>query len=142
MRLMSLLKKMVYKDAEPKSIDCVHEVHVKIHNFDLICYLFTEGTVGYRDIGIQLYSNSLSKMTKDIFDPLKELSKNGCEFPNTMIRFYNYTGQLKIDIPLEVFSVKGKNDISKYKNRPWYKENLKTIKTFNNIHYKQNNKLV
>jgi len=137
MRLLSLINHFV-SGSNKKSIEtnsCTQEVFVKIHNFDLLCYLFTEGTIGYRDIGIQLYSNSLSKMTKEIFDPLKELSASGCKFKNTMIRFYNYNGQFNIDIPLEVFSIKGKIDITKYKNRSWYKENVKTVKKFNKLHY-------
>jgi hypothetical protein len=136
-RLIKSLFKSKEKENEIFEKDfCIVKIKLNNEKFANVAKIYEEGKINYRQIFVYVYNMNLSKMDKEIFKPLSEKAKDGCDAKDVFIRFQTLSGRYYVDIPLAVFSLKKNIRKSVLKKAKWYKNSIKKIKEFKKVNKK------
>ena len=131
--LKSLFKK---KEKENELFDeefCIVKVKMNNEKFANVCDIYEKGKINYRQIFVYVYDMNISKMDNEIFRPLSEKAKDGCDVKDVFIRFETLSERYYVDIPLVVFSLKKNIRKNVLKRAKWYKNSMKKIKEFKKV---------
>ena len=112
---------------------CIVNVKVNNEKFAEIVKLYEKGKINYRQIFVYVYNTNLQKMDTEIFKPLSEKAKDGCDAKDVYIRFQTFSGRYYVDIPLGVFSVKKNIRKNVLKRAKWYKQSMRKVREFKKV---------
>jgi len=112
---------------------CIVKVKMNNEKFANVCDIYEKGKINYRQIFVYVYDMNISKMDNEIFKPLSEKAKDGCDAKDVFIRFETLSERYYVDIPLVVFSLKKNIRKNVLKRAKWYKNSMKKIKEFKKV---------